>query len=44
MSFKEKAEGALKAAGSLGEGLDHFRLRFDPKSPDFVIKKYTKEQ
>ena len=42
--FQEKAEGALKTAGSLGEGLDHFRLRFDPKSPDFGIKKYTKEQ
>ena len=44
IEFQEKAEGALKTAGSLGEGLDHFRLRFYPKSPDFGIKKYTEEQ
>ena len=42
IELQEKTEGVLKIAGSLGERLDHFRLRFDPKSPNYGIKKYTK--
>ena len=40
--FKKKmVEGILKTAG---EGLEHFSLRFDPKSPNCRSKKYTKPQ
>ena len=42
IEFQEKTEGVLKIADSLGERLDHFRLTFDPKSPNYGIKKYTK--
>ena len=42
--FKKKVEGILKTAGGLGEGLQHFSLRFDQKSPNCRSKKYTKPQ
>ena len=42
--FKKNVEGILKTAGGLGEGLEHFSLRFDPKSPNCRSKKYTKLQ
>ena len=38
IKIQEKTEGVLKTVGDLGEGLEHFILRFDPKSPNLGVK------